>query len=235
MKIAIIGISGRMGSTHLATAQEWGADIVGPDDADVVVIASPDNTHGLYVLNHLMAGQAVFCEKPLATTLARLESFPKGDTVALGCHLPLRQFANEFEIEGTTVDLVYDYGRKTKFLHSWRNDPDYDLVMGGGIHLMDIWMFKTGVREIEVTKTAHMTVSGEAKCPDLFMGRFVSGPYRGRLTVDFTKDGPHRHVVNQWVNEKTTDKAYQLRAFLDKPTTDTTAIAAHRACLHFAP
>lgn len=242
VKVSIIGIDGRMGQIHRATAEEWGAEITSADDADIVVVASPDNTHFAYVLKHLTAGQSVFCEKPLATTmeqLDRLDSYPFNSMSdgGLGCHLPLRQFANDFEIEGTTVDLVYDYGRKTKFLTSWRNDPDYDLVMGGGIHLMDLWMQKTGIREIEVKWASRSKQSSEAKCPDMFVGKYKSGPHEGLLKVDFTKDGPHRHCVawisGAWINEKPTDKQYQLRAFLDNPKTDTAAIAAHRACLQF--
>lgn len=238
MRVGIYGGNGRMGGIHLRTVQEWGAETVDPGEADVVVVASPDNTHSGYVRHHLARGQAVFCEKPIATVMDELRVIGiLAAQAPLGCHLPLRQFADEFEIGGDEVDLIYDYGRKTKFLNSWRNSSDYDLVMGGGIHLMDLWMLKTGVREIEVCWSLRKRYNEEAKCPDFFVGEFKSGPYKAALRVDFTKNETHQHVIRwsgkEWRNEKSTDKTAQLRAFLDKPQTDLLAIASHRACLEF--
>jgi hypothetical protein len=48
MKVSVIGQNGIAGSRHLATAQEYGCEIVEPDNADVVVIAIPDNLHARY-------------------------------------------------------------------------------------------------------------------------------------------------------------------------------------------
>lgn len=243
MKVAIIGIHGHMGQIHLDTAREWGAEIVGhPNDADVVVIASPDNTHAGYVKKYLAEWRPVFCEKPLATNpedLMAIEKLAAG--VPLGCHLPLRQFANEFEITGNFVYLVYDYGRREKFLNSWRNSLDYNLVMGGGIHLMDLFMLKIGTWEIKIVRTSHARILDDAgrlsNCSDMFFGRFDAGPWRGVLQVDFTKDGPHRHIIDwhhgMWINERPTNKKVQLITFLDKPSTDWLAFASHRACLDF--
>ena len=241
MKLAIIGIHGRMGQIHLNTAREWGAEIVEhPNDADVIVVASPDNTHGVYVCDSLSMGKSVFCEKPLATNesdLEDMESLAKKWSCALGCHLPLRQFADEFEIDGDETYLLYDYGRRDKFLNSWRNSPDYDLVMGGGIHLMDLWMLKTGNREIEICWSERKKYNEKAKCPDFFLGAFKSGLHESFLRVDFTKNETHQHVIRwsgkEWRNEKSADKTTQLRAFLDKPQNDLLAIASHRACLGF--
>ena len=240
MKVAIIGM-GHMGQIHLNTAREWGAEIVPfTYGADVVVVASPDYSHSSYVESLLDEGRAVFCEKPIACHADIFERIEKlAEKAPLGCHLPLRQFADEFEIQGNTVKLLYDYGRRDKFLSSWRNHEDYDLVMGGGIHMMDLWMLKSGCREIDVSWTSRVKTRPEAICPDLFVGKFYVGlgPHRGTLQVDFTRNGPHRHVISwdggEWINEKPTDKSVQLRAFLDNPKTDLLAIASHRACLKF--
>lgn len=242
MKVAIIGIHGRMGQIHLNTAREWGAEIVNLDDADVVVVASPDDTHEGYAHHYLALGKAVFCEKPLCSSildLVHLEEF--SSRAPLGCHLPLRQFADEFEIGNDETYLLYDYGRRDKFINSWRNDPDYDLVMGGGIHLMDLWMLKTGCREIEVCWSERKKYNKEAKCPDFFLGAFKPalkpGSHESFLRVDFTKNETHQHVIRysgrEWRNEKSADKTTQLRAFLDMPQTDLLALASHRACLKF--
>lgn len=238
VKVSVIGQNGIAGIRHLQTAQEHGAEMVAPDDADVVVIAIPDNLHARYVIRHLAQKQAVFCEKPLATKKEDLDQIVGlSRTAPLGCHLPLREKANEFDIKGNQIDALYDYGRRDKFIGSWRNDPAYNLVMGGGIHLIDLLMRKIGIDFREAVTIARQQINPAAKCPDRFMGRFYLNGLRCCLKVDFTKNGPHRHVVawhgGRWENEAEVDKQVQLRRFLDKPVTDELALASHRACLEF--
>jgi hypothetical protein len=155
----------------------------------------------------------------------------------LGCHLPLREKAGEFEIKGDYLDLLYDYGRRDKFIGSWRNDPAYNLVMGAGIHLVDLIMRKLGMDYRDVQTIHRQQINPAAKCPDRFLGRFQLSGCRIALKVDFTKNGPHRHVVawngGRWENEAEVDKQVQLRRFLAKPVTDELALASHRACLEF--
>jgi len=238
MKVSVIGQNGIAGSRHAQTALEYGAEIVEPDKADVVIIAIPDNLHARYVIRHLAQGQAVFCEKPICTKRTDMDQITGlSRKAALGCHLPLREKAGEFEVTGGLVDLLYDYGRRDKFIGSWRNDPAYNLVMGGGIHLVDLIMRKLGMDFREPETMHRKTMNPQAKCPDRFMGRFRLNGTRCILKVDFTKNGPHRHVVTglgwKWVNETEVDKQVQLRRFLDKPVTDELALASHKACLEF--
>ena len=239
MKVSVIGQSGIAGSRHLQTAMEWGAEIVEPDNADVVVVAIPDSLHGRYCVRHLSLGQSVFCEKPIATKKEDLEQITVlSRKAALGCHLPLREKAGEFKIEGQLVEMLYDYGRRDKFIGSWRNDKAYNLVMGAGIHLMDLLMRKLGIDYRDCVTVHRQQINPAAKCADRFMGRFRLNGTRCALKVDFTKNGPHRHVVSwgtgKWVNTEEVDKQVQLRRFLDKPVTDELALASHRACLEFA-
>ncbi|GAA1599383.1 hypothetical protein GCM10009789_61820 [Kribbella sancticallisti] len=46
------------------------ADVIGSDQLDAVYIATPPATHASFVVPALEAGQAVFCEKPLAVSAA---------------------------------------------------------------------------------------------------------------------------------------------------------------------
>ena len=237
MKIAVIG-HGTMGKRHEVTALEWGAEICTPPNADIVVIDTPDNLHQNTAQHFLSLGVPVFCEKPLATNLGGIESLEFwAARTPLGCHLPLRQCKDEFEIVGNRFIATYDYGRKTKFLTSWRNAPDYDLVMGGGIHMMDLIMQKFPGEPVTITNASRYKLMPESKCPDWFGGGFKIGDRIGALVVDFTQEGPHRHIVNwidsSWENQHELDKSAQLRAFLDKPETDWAAIEAHRMCLRF--
>lgn len=47
--------------------------VIGDDDVDVVVVATPHAAHAALVVQALEAGKAVFCEKPLALSLEELE------------------------------------------------------------------------------------------------------------------------------------------------------------------
>lgn len=239
MKASVLGQDGIMGSRHLKTCLEYGCEIVEPDKADVVIIAIPDQLHARYVVRHLAQEQAVFCEKPLATSMPAYDSILRlSRKTPLGCHLPLREKAGEFTILGDSVDVLYDYGRRDKFIGSWRNSENYNLVLGGGIHMMDLLMRKLGMDFSDCRTIHRQKMNPKAKCPDRFMGRFYLNGVKCILKVDFTKSGLHRHVVawrgGRWENQEELDKTVQLRRFLDKPVTDELALAAHRACLEFA-
>lgn len=51
-----------------AVLHRTGADLIGDDDIDAVLVASWGGTHEEYVLGSIEAGKPVFCEKPLAPT-----------------------------------------------------------------------------------------------------------------------------------------------------------------------
>src|SRR5438552_1509778 len=57
----------RYGIAHVYTEP---AAMLGRDDIAAVVVASPDATHAALTMAAAHAGKHVFCEKPLATTLA---------------------------------------------------------------------------------------------------------------------------------------------------------------------
>lgn len=238
MKVGIIGADGRMGRLHAQNVVDSGCELTDADRADFVVIASPDNTHAQYAIRHLKRGQAVFCEKPLATNMDDLDRMAQlAEKIPLGCHLPLRLRAEEFEIptDCTDVFFAYYYGRTEKFLLGWRNSPDYDCLLGGGIHMVDLALQKIGPGKpyrAEWKKT-----HPHSRCPDWFEGGWFFGDTRIEIGVYMTSPPPHRHFVNwftgQWSNEQPSDKTTQLRNFLSNPQTDILAIASHRACIEF--
>lgn len=51
-----------------ARVHATGAELIGADEVDAVVVTSWGPTHEEYVLGSIAAGKQVFCEKPLATT-----------------------------------------------------------------------------------------------------------------------------------------------------------------------
>src|SRR6476660_3416672 len=90
-------------------------------DLDAVVIAVPDPAHRSAVLTALRAGVHVFCEKPLAVSLAECDEIlaERGDRVVQGGYMKLYDPAVERMVERLTAgpaELVY--------LSVEVNDPD---------------------------------------------------------------------------------------------------------------
>ena len=142
------------------------AEILAADDVDVVSVASYDDAHYEQVRAALASDKHVFCEKPLCMTeeeareLRRLLSSASG--LRLSTNVPLRlsprflqvrsmieagEFGRVFHMEGD-----YDYGRRHKLTDGWRGQiPWYSVVLGGAIHMVDLLLWLTGDRAVEVT------------------------------------------------------------------------------------
>lgn len=163
----VIGAEGSMGREHVAAYRECGVKIV--DVApDIVSIASPDDTHAEYVIEALKAGAHVFCEKPLATNLDDMkkimglidekcvwQNFPlRYQPLFIDLKEKIKDFGEIYRIEAS-----YNWGRTYKLYESWRNrNPDYSLVMGGMIHMIDLAIWLTE-REIEPIMAAGVNLS----------------------------------------------------------------------------
>jgi len=156
----VIGANGRMGQEHVAAYRACGVelidfDVAGNDGCNIVSIASPDRTHAGYVTESLEGGCHVFCEKPLYT------SFSHGFAVKrcldkhnkhLVQNFPLRHvdyfksLKREDFGEIYRIDAAYNWGRTEKLYEGWRKeDPNYSLVMGGLIHMVDLILWLTGL------------------------------------------------------------------------------------------
>jgi predicted dehydrogenase len=138
-------------------------ELIEADDVDVVSVASYDDAHHEQVKLALERGKHVFCEKPLcqfeehaAEIASMLRERPEQ---RLSSNVPLRmsprflavreriaQLGEIFHMEGD-----YDYGRRWKLTDGWRGRiPDYSVVLGGAIHLVDLLLWMTGKEPAEV-------------------------------------------------------------------------------------
>ncbi|MGH3261631.1 MAG: Gfo/Idh/MocA family protein, partial [Trebonia sp.] len=134
-------------------------------EIDVVSVASYDDAHFEQIRLALSHGKHVFAEKPLvlsardATEVAGLlRAHPE---LRLSSNLPLRlsprfvrvreliaagELGELFHLEGD-----YDYGRPHKLTDGWRGQiPYYSVMLGGGIHLVDLLTWMSGLRVVEV-------------------------------------------------------------------------------------
>jgi predicted dehydrogenase len=134
-------------------------------DVDLVAICTPDHLHTEPAVAMMEAGKHVIIEKPLATTwegLRRTVAAARrtGRKVAHGTQLrwmPLHQEVKRRLSQGILGELYYaeaDYGGYSVdlFTAGWRGEPgiDYNLVAGGGVHILDLllWFVEDEVVEV---------------------------------------------------------------------------------------
>jgi predicted dehydrogenase len=147
-------------------------------ELDGVVIATPSALHAQQSLAALERGVAVFCQKPLARTLAEnaaiIEAARKADRL-LGCDLSyrhtdaMRRIRNSV-VEGElgdvyAVDLVFHNAWGPD--KSWARDPA--LAGGGcaidlGIHLVDLALWTLGFPPVERV-TSRLYANGQPLAP----------------------------------------------------------------------
>ena len=135
------------------------------DDIDVVSIASPDDAHYAQILAAIEHRKHLFVEKPLCLRQEefgeirrRLKACPE---IALSSNLILRGSPRFIDLrrrirEGELGDLYcleadYNYGRIEKLISGWRGKiPEYSVMLGGGVHVVDLLLWLTGKRVLEV-------------------------------------------------------------------------------------
>ena len=223
----------------LTLAANW-RSVIGK--TDFLSIASYDHCHAEQVIAGLAAGQKVFCEKPLCLSLEELIqikktarschlSAPSGVVEAvfarLGVNYPLRHVdlfkALKRDIEAGWfgdiyfISATYHWGRRHK-MGEWRGENPYSMMMGGGIHMVDLVRWMSGE-------------SFECCMPLGFDDSWCMGIHTlGTIHVDSGSDrGDHWHEITirgtkfeaTVRNEAPTDKQACLKEFIagyDDPT-----------------
>jgi predicted dehydrogenase len=191
------------------------------DDIDVVSIASFDDAHFDQVMGSLSAGKHVFVEKPLCRTaeeLAQIRTMLKANaSLHLASNLVLRgadlyrwlrdEIGSGAFGEIYAFDGDYLYGRLHKITEGWRGDTDhYSVMLGGGIHMIDLMLWLTGQRPLSVQAIGNrICARGTRFQYDDFVAAtmtFASGMV-GRITANFGCMHRHQHVVRIFGTRKT--------------------------------
>jgi predicted dehydrogenase len=188
--------------------------IVEDQDVNIVSIASFDDDHAAQVLACLKSGKHIFVEKPLCRSEEELRLITHaweqhGGNLHLGCNLilraaPMYRWLRD-QIQGNdfgqiyAVDGDYLYGRLEKITQGWRKDvPDYSVMQGGGVHLVDLVLWLTGQCPVRVTAHGNRicTANTAFQHADYVTAtiEFASG-LLARVTANFGCVHRHQHVL----------------------------------------
>ena len=173
-------------------ATDWEA-VVARRDIDLVDISTPGDSHAAIAVAAARAGKAVFCEKPLANSVAdarrMLAAVERAGVPHMICHnyrrAPAVMFAKALIDEGRLGTLRHFRGT---YLQDWISDPAFPLVwrldrrragsgaLGDiGAHVVDLARFLVG--EISAVSGALETFIRQRPLPD-------QPSRKGRVTVD---------------------------------------------------
>lgn len=200
------------------------------EQADIVSICSPDNFHTDQICKALAAGKDVFCEKPLCHTpdeLDRIKAAYEESPGRLGCNFPLRYQPCFVEAKRKINDLGeiylveadYEWGRRDK-MQGWRGDMEYNIVMGGGLHMIDLvmWITEAGIKSWDMDEQHYHALV--AVCT-FRLKNDIGAVFK--LTCDFGGNKQHMHRLRicgtrdslYIENTDPTDKQQGLRDFID--------------------
>ena len=201
-------------------AEAW-PQILEDGAVDIVSIASFDDAHFAQVVDALRAGKHVFVEKPLCRSQAELdevkEVWGRDPSRHLASNLVLRaaplyawlrqavqngEFGDVYAFDGD-----YLYGRLHKITGGWRHDvADYSVMLGGGVHLVDLMLWTLGARPTAVAVAANrISTSGTGFSANDFTSATFQFPggLVGRITANFGCVHPHQHVVRVFGTRRT--------------------------------
>lgn len=189
------------------------AEVLFSPEVRIVSIASPDHQHYGQAHWAMYCGKHVFVEKPMARSLPELRSLKYTwatlsdrclDTNVVLREHPAFVWLEELITTGRLGEVFawegdYLYGRLEKIIHGWRKDVEnYSVMLGGGIHLIDLMLWSTGQRPKWVSAFGNRICT---KATDFRYNDFVAATYTfpsgmiGRITANFGCMMQHQWLV----------------------------------------
>lgn len=205
-------------------------DLIDDPEVQIVSVASNDDDHYLQIVRALRNGKHVFSEKPLCLSADELKDIRNAWRQTGGARLstntilrrsPRFRWLKEAVAAGKlgTVYCVegdYVYGRLEKLTDGWRGKiPGYSVMLGGGIHMVDLLLWITAQRPIEVMAYA----SGRASSGTRYQGndlvlallRFENG-LLAKIGANFASVHPHFHRFMVYGTEATFENSPEAPA-----------------------
>jgi predicted dehydrogenase len=188
-------------------------EVLDDPEIKIVSIASFDNHHYEQVMRALKSGKHVFVEKPICMNAEQLKDIraelKKRPDLKLSSNLILRKYPRFAALKKSleqgelgqlfSVEGDYNYGRLQKIHAGWRGEmPGYSVMLGGGVHLVDLLLWLTGEKVVEVAAFGNRICSegSHFKQNDMEMAilRFESGLV-GKISANFGCVYPHFHEL----------------------------------------
>ena len=184
---------------------------------NLVSIASYDDFHYTQILKSLKNNKHIIVEKPMCLKFNQLTEIykilKKKKNIKMTSNLVLRvnslfkEFKKRIDIKNIFyIEADYIWGRKKK-LFEWRSKvKDYSLVLGAGIHIIDLVMWLLGSKPISVTTFTNKksTRKSKFKKDSLFVMLFE---FPSNILVKITANGAavynHFHEMKIFSNDET--------------------------------
>lgn len=136
-------------------------------DVDAVIVTTPDWTHADVVCDAFAAGKAVFCEKPLATSVEGLYRIQDAQAKAgtyfqVGLNMRYGNWSRKIhdliaagEIGQVRMVFAKRFVEGGKYWHRWHKSSQYSggLLVHKGTHFMDQLNWNAGARPLTVAAT----------------------------------------------------------------------------------
>ena len=260
----LIGVVSREQSRADAFAKKFGAqhaytkyeDLLRNPDVQVVAVHTPNSLHCDEVLAAARAGKHVFCDKPMATTVAdaeRMVAACEKAGVQLGmnfhnrsmpCFIEAKRIVDSGEIgQITVIELEASPGfRPGGTLSSWRVDPvmsGLGTTMSIGVHVYDILRYILSA-EVETVSSFFDTPRNVMEQTNMSTLRFTNGAI-ALVNVNEKSPLPYNDFVIHGAKGRITGKGLtrsRAGGVLEVATSDGKtrsqefpAINAHGACV----
>jgi predicted dehydrogenase len=186
-------------------------DLIIDPAVEIVSIASNDDHHSAQIIRALRLGKHVFAEKPLCLNRHELREIvsvwreargPRLTTNTVLRRSPRFQWLKHAITAGHlgTVFCIegdYVYGRLPKLTSGWRGAiPGYSVMLGGGIHIVDLALWLSNARPAQVTAYGSALGSSHTKFRgnDLVLAllQFENGLI-AKIGANFASVYPHFH------------------------------------------
>ncbi len=196
-------------------------EVLSDRNIDAVLIASYDNYHYEQIMSAIGNGKHVFVEKPLCQFEHHAREIRAGlndvKSLRLSSNLILRRYLRMQSLKAIFdsgrfgrvyyIEADYNYGRLHKITEGWRGQMDYySVVAGGGIHMIDLILWLTGKKVVEVFSYGNKicTENTGFRFKDIVVSllKFEDGMI-AKISSNFSCVFPHFHNVAVYGTDST--------------------------------
>ena len=187
-------------------------DVVNDKEINTIIIASNDKDHFYQIIESLKNNKHVFVEKPMCLSLKNLKEIIKikknKPNLCISSNLVLRAhpFFMKLIKEKKKLKKIYylegdyNYGRIDKLTKGWRGKiKDYSVILGGGIHLIDLILKLKGKNVKEIFTMSNKIITNKFKdTPNDFAVSLLKfeDDSIAKISSNFSSSTDHHHVFN---------------------------------------